>query len=143
MNRWGSDRRGYRARSSFPDQHLAILVHGQALGPNDFDLQVLQDVIIEIELPFERAIGHASAALEQGNSLVQQLFKGHGGPSSRPDLNVRGFRSALQFSLRGPTASVDTLAPVINQVHAGLVVSRLIVPMHCHTLEVRAEPSLQ
>jgi hypothetical protein len=42
------------------------------------DLQVFEGLIIELELPFERAIGHPAAALEHGDSVVKDLLKGHG-----------------------------------------------------------------
>ena len=39
--------------------------------------QVLEDVIVQLELAFEGAIGHAAAALEQGSGLIEQLLEGH------------------------------------------------------------------
>src|SRR5947199_172728 len=59
------------------DQHTTVFIHGQTLTVNELLLQVCQDVIVELELPFEGAIGHASTALEQGNGLIQQLLKSH------------------------------------------------------------------
>jgi hypothetical protein len=77
VRRCGGHRRRGWARASGPDQHATVFIHGQALTVNEFLLQVCQEVIIQMELPFEGAIGHASAALEQGNSLIQQLLKSH------------------------------------------------------------------
>ena len=64
-----------------PDQHLAVLVHGQALGLDEFVLQVFQVVVIELELPLERAVGHAPLALEQLVYLRQDLLERHRGSS--------------------------------------------------------------
>jgi hypothetical protein len=76
--RWGGNRLEWRTRSSYPDQHATVFIHGQALAINEFFLQILQDVIVQLELALEGTIGHASAALEQSNCLVQQLLKSHG-----------------------------------------------------------------
>jgi hypothetical protein len=43
------------------------------LAVNEFLLEVFQGVIIELELPFEGAIGDASAALEHGYRVVEDL----------------------------------------------------------------------
>jgi hypothetical protein len=65
-----------------PDQHRARLIHSDALGLNEFSLQVLEGVIIELELPFERAIGHAATALEHRHRVIENLLEGHGRPST-------------------------------------------------------------
>src|SRR5262249_42456145 len=53
----GGWRRSWRRRSvPCPDQHCLALIDGQALALNEFDLQILQRLIIELELPLERAI---------------------------------------------------------------------------------------
>ena len=38
-------------------------------------------LVIQLELPLERAIGHAAPALEHGYRLVENLLKGHRPPS--------------------------------------------------------------
>ncbi|HSX83500.1 MAG TPA: hypothetical protein VLQ80_33715 [Candidatus Saccharimonadia bacterium] len=49
---------------------------------DEFLREILEKRVVEIELPFEGAIGHAPSALEHGNRLVQNLLEGHGQPSS-------------------------------------------------------------
>jgi hypothetical protein len=44
------------------------------LAINELLLEVFQSVIIELELPFEGAIGDASAALEYGYGVVEDLL---------------------------------------------------------------------
>ena len=63
-----------------PDQHLTALIDCQALARDEFDRQVFQGRIIELELSLERTVGQAAAPLEQGDGLVQHLLKGHGSP---------------------------------------------------------------
>jgi hypothetical protein len=43
-------------------------------------LKVVQCCIIELELPLEDAVGQASASLEHGYRLVEDLLKGHRPP---------------------------------------------------------------
>jgi len=64
LGSWGGNRLGWRAHASCPDQHAIVFIHGQTLAVNEFLLQILQDIIIELELSLESTIGHASAALE-------------------------------------------------------------------------------
>src|SRR5262249_5936575 len=45
------------------------------------DLQVFEGLIIELELPFERAIGHPTSTLQHGQGLVHNFLEGHGRPS--------------------------------------------------------------
>jgi hypothetical protein len=75
--RWG---RGGRSREGVagPHQHFPILVHGESLPVGDLGLQVLKGVIIELELPSERAIGDAASTLDHTQGLVQNFLKGHG-----------------------------------------------------------------
>jgi hypothetical protein len=79
--RWG---RGWRSRGGVagPHQDFAIFIDGYPLGIDEFRLEILEGVIIEIELPLERAIGHATSTLEHGQGLVQNLLEGHGRPST-------------------------------------------------------------
>jgi hypothetical protein len=70
------------------------------LAVNKLFLEVFQDIIVQLDLPFEGTIGHAAAALEQGNGLVQEVFKGHYRPSSAilPAANSRNSRRACSGS---------------------------------------------
>ena len=43
-----------------PDQDSAILIHGHALRLDDFVFELLQEGIVEPELPLEGVIRHAS-----------------------------------------------------------------------------------
>jgi hypothetical protein len=47
------------------------------MSKEKFFLQVFQRRIIEVELPFERAIGGALTAAEQVNNLVEHGIKIH------------------------------------------------------------------
>ena len=47
-----------RRGASCPDQHRAILIHGESLGFNEFGLQVGKIVVIQVELTLERSIRH-------------------------------------------------------------------------------------
>src|SRR5438445_11686436 len=53
------------------------------IGKEEFFLQVFQRRIIEVELPFERAVGGALTAPEQVNNLVEHGIKIHS-PSPQP-----------------------------------------------------------
>ena len=87
--RWACpDRRrcgGWRRRCRHvagPDQDVAILINGHLLGLDEFVLEIIEGVIVQLELPLERAIGHPAATLEHGQGLVENLLKGHGRPST-------------------------------------------------------------
>ena len=69
------DRRG-RARRG-PDEQLALLVDSQPLGVDDLVLERLEDVIVELEADFQRAIGHAPLAAEQIDDLHQEIVEIH------------------------------------------------------------------
>src|SRR5215831_1243686 len=82
--RWRCRGCGGRRSPPHPDQDFAVLVNGESLALNDFGLQILEVGVIQIELPFEGTVGHAAAALEHGNGLVQKLLKCHLPPSTQP-----------------------------------------------------------
>jgi len=70
-------RRAYRPRRPVgPNQHVTILVRGPPLYPDDLPREVVEGVIIELELPFERAIGHAAATLQDGHGLIHNVLEG-------------------------------------------------------------------
>jgi hypothetical protein len=54
------------------------------LAVDQLVLQICQGRVIELELPLEGAVGQASAPLEQGHRLVEDLLKGHRQPSRYP-----------------------------------------------------------
>src|SRR5437870_2318412 len=81
---WRCRRCGGRRSTPHPDQDFAILVNSESLALNDFVLQILEVGVIQIELPFEGAIGHTATALEHCDGLVQKLLKCHLSPSTQP-----------------------------------------------------------
>ena len=80
----GRCRVGHGALGARPDQDVALLLDRQALARDEFVLQIVQGRIIELELPLEGAVGQASAPLEHGHRLVENLLKGHRRPSLVP-----------------------------------------------------------
>jgi hypothetical protein len=65
-----------------PDQDVAILINGHLLGLNELDFEIVEGVIVQVELPFERAIGYAASPLEHGQGLIHNLLEGHRRPSN-------------------------------------------------------------
>jgi hypothetical protein len=49
---------------------------------NEFGLQVLQIVVIQVELALEGSIRQAPTALQEGNRLIKEFLKGHRCPPS-------------------------------------------------------------
>jgi len=64
-----------------PDQDIAVLIDRHPLALDEFVLQILQGRVIELELPLEGIVGQASAPLQHGHRLVEDLLKGHRQPS--------------------------------------------------------------
>jgi hypothetical protein len=60
-----------------PNQDVAPLIDRQALALDEFVLQIFQGGVIELELSLEGAVGQASAPLEHGDRVVEDLLKGH------------------------------------------------------------------
>ena len=76
------------------------------MGKEEFFLQVFQRRIIEVELPFERAIGSALTAAEQVNNLVEHGIKIHlpSPQSSREGTSQydgASYQNPAQSSMRG------------------------------------------
>ena len=82
MQRGGGDRLGWRARASRPDQDCALFIDGDPLGLDEFHLEIFEGVLLEMELPFERTVGDATATLEHIPRVIQNLLEGHGRPSA-------------------------------------------------------------
>jgi hypothetical protein len=70
-----------RHRVARPDQDIASLIDRQALALDEFVLQIFQGRVVELELSLEGAVGQASATLEHGHRVVENLLKGHRQPS--------------------------------------------------------------
>ena len=60
-----------------PDQHIPVLIDREALALDEFVLQVLQCVVVELELQLEGAIGQAAPLAQQGNHLIHHRDKVH------------------------------------------------------------------
>ena len=76
------------------------------MGKEEFFLQVFQRRIIEVELPFERAVGSALTAAEQINNLVEYGIKIHLLPPqpSREGTSLdddASYQNPAQSSMRG------------------------------------------
>jgi hypothetical protein len=74
-------------RLAYPHQHFTLLINGKPLPLDELKREVLQLLRVEVELPFERAVGQTSSTLEHGDRLVQHLFKAHSAFSSRAILS--------------------------------------------------------
>src|SRR5882724_4861962 len=66
-----------------PDQDFVLLVDGHPLGVNEFGLEILQVLVVEVEAAFERPIGDPSLALEQIAGLGEDLVECHDYPPQR------------------------------------------------------------
>src|SRR5438094_5179803 len=77
---WGIRQRRWRGGRRYggagPDQYCTVFITRQALAHDEFVLQ-----IVELELPFQRAVGQAPPALEHSGRLVENLLKGHRPPT--------------------------------------------------------------
>ena len=79
LGHWRSGAWWHRC-TTHPDQDTAVLIHCQALAVNEFVLEGLEVLVIELEVQLEGPIGQASPPLQHGHRLVQHLLKGHGLP---------------------------------------------------------------
>ena len=52
-------RRRYRPRTA-PDQHHPLLIGRETLTGDEFNLEILKRLVIELELPLERTISQAA-----------------------------------------------------------------------------------
>jgi hypothetical protein len=65
-----------------PDQHVAVLIHGDPPGFDELLLQVVEDVIVQLELTFEGAIGDSASPSEEFEDIVEQRVEVHHRPST-------------------------------------------------------------
>jgi len=65
-----------------------VLIHCEALGDNEFCLEVFEVGIIEAELALQSAIGDTATMAEQLNDLIDDLVKVHASPS--PCVSLQG-----------------------------------------------------
>jgi alkanesulfonate monooxygenase SsuD/methylene tetrahydromethanopterin reductase-like flavin-dependent oxidoreductase (luciferase family) len=57
-----------------------VFIHCQALGDNEFGLEVFDVGVIEAELALQSAIGDTATVAEQLNDLIDDLVKVHVSP---------------------------------------------------------------
>ena len=79
---------GWRGRgrgTAGPDQHGVVLIHRYPVHLDEFELDILDIRLVQVELAFERPIRQPTLALEQGHRLVENLLEGHGHPSTWVD----------------------------------------------------------
>ena len=74
--RGGGDRDRGGGHVSGPDQHRPLLVPAQLVHRDDFLLEDLQQVIVQVELDFERTIRDTSATPQHLQCLLQDLVTG-------------------------------------------------------------------
>src|SRR5262249_52668413 len=77
-----------------PDQDPAVLIDRQSFGIDEFFLERLQVVVVQMEANFERPIGKPLLPLEQFLYLGQEFVKRHAPPS-----RVRGAGMRRSLSL--------------------------------------------
>jgi hypothetical protein len=70
-----------------------VLIHCEALGDNEFCLEVFEVGVIEAKLALQSAIGDAATVAEQLNDLIDDLVKVHASLSSY--VSRRAYRSAV------------------------------------------------
>jgi hypothetical protein len=75
---WGASRPHRRGcRTPAPDQHRPLLIGRETLTVDEFNLEILDRFVIELELPLERAIGHAAPLAQEGEYLIHDRDKVH------------------------------------------------------------------
>jgi hypothetical protein len=62
-------------------QATVVVIDYVWLCVQEFVLEVLEGILIQVELPFECLIGHAASPLEHRPRLIENLLEGHGCPS--------------------------------------------------------------
>src|SRR6516165_1326061 len=64
-----------------PDKATPRVIDHLGMRIEELLLEVVQRRVIELELPLQGAVGQASAPLEHGDRVVENLLKGHRLPS--------------------------------------------------------------
>ena len=101
-----------------------MLIHCQALGDNEFCLEVFEVGIIEAELTLQSAIGDTATVAEQLNDLIDDLVKVHASPPCVSSGHVAVHGSAYQN--RGLISSAPT--PLRSPRRSGPPVLRATPP---------------
>ena len=71
----GAAATGGEAASPVQTSTVPVLIGGEPLALDEFSLEVLEGLVIQVELPLQHAIGHTAPPLQHGNRLVHDLFK--------------------------------------------------------------------
>src|SRR5262245_42390920 len=78
--RYVGDRWRWGRGTASPDQHGVVLVHRDLVYLDEFELEVLDIRLVQVELAFERPIRDAALTLEQSHRLIQDLLECHSAP---------------------------------------------------------------
>ena len=73
--------RGRGASITRPDEDVALLIHREALGVDEFGFEILEVGVIEAKLPLQSPIRHALTLAEEDNHLIEDRVKVHPAPS--------------------------------------------------------------
>jgi hypothetical protein len=63
-----------------PDQDSPVLIRSESLAVHQLFRQVRKRIVVQIELAFERPIGHAPSLAQERNRLIDHTIKVHGDP---------------------------------------------------------------
>ncbi len=69
-----------RDRVARPPQATPLVINHLRVGIEELSLDILKIRVIEPKLSLQGSVRHTSAALEDGQSLLQNLLKAHGCP---------------------------------------------------------------
>ena len=79
---WSASRSPRRhLRSTGPDEYGPLLIGRETLTVDEFNFEVFEGLVIELELPLECAIGHAAPLAQQRDHLIHHRDKVHPAPS--------------------------------------------------------------
>src|SRR5262249_12846964 len=91
-----------------PHQPPAAFIDNVGMGKEEIFFQVFQGRVIQVELPFERAIGNTLTAPEQVNDLIQHRIKVHPSPLTRQAWRVPSVDGA-SYGTKREHCQPDTL----------------------------------
>ena len=63
-----------------PDEDSPVLIRRESLAVHQLFRQICKRIVVQIELAFERAIGHATSLAQERNRLIDHTIKVHGDP---------------------------------------------------------------
>src|SRR5262249_52706411 len=71
-----------------PHEPLPTVIPHLRVGKEEFRFEILQEIVLERELPLEGAIGHASPLAQQGHDLIEHFIQVHHTPSANSSSNA-------------------------------------------------------